>query len=91
MKTKLYLICYDIADKKRLYKVRKVVYSFAFGGQKSAVESYLSQKDLEKLIRKLFLRMDAEVDRINIVEVEKDAILLGKAKQLPFDKGTVVI
>ena len=42
-----YLICYDIFDKKRLYKVRKIVYSYALGGQKSALEAPLSKKELK--------------------------------------------
>ncbi|BCD68469.1 CRISPR-associated endonuclease Cas2 [Nitratiruptor sp. YY09-18] len=91
MKSRLYLICYDIADKKRLYRVRKIAYSFAFGGQKSAIESYLSQKELEILAKRLFFRMNSDEDKINIIEIEKNAILLGKAKQLPFDKGTIVL
>jgi len=91
MKTKLYIICYDIADKKRLYRVRKVAYSFAFGGQKSAVEALLSEKELERAANKIFLKINPNFDKVNIVEVEKDAILLGKAKQLSFDKGTIVI
>jgi len=91
MKTKFYIICYDIADKKRLYRVRKIAYSFAFGGQKSAVETYLSYKGLDTLARKLFLKIDPNFDKVNIVEVEKDTILLGKAKQLSFDKGTIIL
>jgi len=88
---KLYLVCYDISDKKRLYKIRKIAYSYAFGGQKSAIESYLSEKELKSLINKLILKMDTEQDRINIIEIEKKAILLGKAKQLPFDKGIIIL
>ena len=42
--TRNYLVCYDIADKKRLAKVRKVAYSYALGGQKSAVEAPLDVK-----------------------------------------------
>ncbi len=91
MKIRHYLICYDIADKKRLYRVRKVAYSFAFGGQKSAIESYLSQKELDKLAKRLFLKIDIEKDKINIIEVEERVILLGKAKRLIFDKGTIVV
>ena len=87
----LHLICYDIADPKRLAKVRKVAYGYAFGGQKSAVESYLTSKKLKKLLQEFLPLIDPEVDRINIIKVHKKAILLGKAKQLDFDKGTIVI
>lgn len=88
---KLYIVAYDITDKKRLYRVRKVAYSFAFGGQKSAVESYLSPKMLASLQKQLLRQMDIEKDRVNIIEVAKEAILLGKAKQLPFDKGSIIV
>ncbi len=88
---KLYIIAYDIADKKRLYRVRKVAYSFAFGGQRSAVESYLNEKMVVSLQRRLFRQIDIKQDRVNIIEVEKEAILLGKAKQLPFDKGSIIV
>ena len=33
-----FLVAYDIFDKKRLPKVKKVVYSYALGGQKSALK-----------------------------------------------------
>lgn len=89
--TSLYLLCYDIADPKRLGRVRKVAYSFAFGGQKSAVECYLDEKMLHALQRKLFAQIDPQKDKINIFKIKKDAILLGKAKQLPFDKGAIII
>ena len=36
-----FLVAYDIFDKKRLPKVKKVVYSYALGGQKSALEAPL--------------------------------------------------
>ena len=84
---KLYIVAYDIADPKRLAKVRKVAYSFAFGGQKSAVESYLDRRGLVQLQRRLFALIDPEYDKINILQVKEDAILLGRAKRLPFDKG----
>lgn len=88
---RLFIVAYDIADQKRLRKVREVAYSYAFGGQKSAVESYLTRKELERLERELLRYMDVEVDRVNIVEVQEDTILLGKAKRLDFDEGMVVI
>lgn len=88
---RLYLVAYDIADQKRLRKVREVVYSYAFGGQKSAVECYLTSKELERLERELLRNMDVGIDRVNIVEVYEEAILLGKAKRIDFDEGMVVL
>ena len=88
---KLYIVAYDIADPKRLAKVRKVAYSFAFGGQKSAVESYLDRAGLLRLQRRLLDLIEPECDKVNILEVKEEAILLGRAKRLPFDKGVIVV
>lgn len=87
----LYIVAYDIREPKRLAKVRKVAYAYAFGGQKSALESYLSKKLLDELVIKLRPLIKDE-DRINIIKVAaKDNIMLGIAKQLPFDKGTILL
>ena len=91
MAMKLYIVAYDIADPKRLSKVRKVAYSFAFGGQKSTVESYLDRAGLVHLERRMLALIDPERDKINIVSVKEEAILLGKAKRLSFDKGVIVV
>ena len=50
----MYLIAYDVSDLKRRKKVQKVAYSYAFGGQKSAVEALLNKKDLFELAKKNF-------------------------------------
>jgi CRISPR-associated protein Cas2 len=88
---KLYLVCYDITDQKRLRKIRKIAYGYAFGGQKSAIESYLDAKSLKRLRNKLLSHIDPNSDKINIVEVHPDPILLGKAKRLSFEKGAIVV
>ena len=88
---KLYIVCYDITDQKRLARVRKVAYGYAFGGQKSAVESYLTPPQLKALVKKLSTLIDPQTDRVNIIQVHKRAILLGKARQLDFDKGTIIL
>ncbi len=91
MPTKLYLVAYDISDPKRLAKIRKIAYSYAFGGQKSAVECYLRNYELKKLFLELSLNMDKTRDKINIIEISQNAILLGKAKRLDFDKGIIIV
>lgn len=88
---RLYLVAYDIADQRRLRKVREVAYSYAFGGQRSAVECYLTSKELARLERELLRFIDLEIDRVNIVEVYEEAILLGKAKRIDFDEGMIVL
>ena len=88
---RLYIVAYDIADPKRLARVRKVAYSYAFGGQKSAVESYLDPKSLQKLLKELHPLIDHDTDRINVIRVSPKAILLGKATRLSFDKGAILL
>lgn len=85
-----YIIAYDIPDKKRLVKVRKIAYSYALGGQKSAVEAPLDEKLMKSLVRELENIMEDD-DKINIIRVTKNPILLGKAKNLSFENNGVII
>lgn len=91
MDIKNYLVCYDIADKKRLVKVRKIVYSYALSGQKSALEAPLSDKYLKELILKLDSVIDKEVDRVNIIPFSKEPIVFGKSDYLDINKGVLII
>ncbi|WP_456488750.1 CRISPR-associated endonuclease Cas2 [Caminibacter pacificus] len=86
----MYLIAYDVSDLKRRKKVQKVAYSYAFGGQKSAVEALLNKKDLFELAKKISAKIDLEKDRVHIVKVKK-FIFLGTAFEFSFDKGDIVI
>jgi CRISPR-associated endonuclease Cas2 len=88
--THYYLIAYDIADPKRLNKVRKIAYSYALGGQKSAVEAPLTQKDLKILVARLLKVMRKE-DKVNIIMVEEEPLLFGKADFIKYDKGLILI
>jgi len=86
-----YLVCYDISDAKRLRKVAKVVYSYAIGGQKSALEVPASRTELESLIGKLDAMIDHDQDRIHIVRFIDEPILLGCADFLGYDEGMVIV
>ncbi|GAB6044533.1 CRISPR-associated endonuclease Cas2 [Caminibacter profundus] len=86
----MYLIAYDVIDNKRRYRVRKIAYSYAFGGQKSAVEALLDKKEVYELARKLSAKIDLSEDRVHIVKVRK-FIYLGVAKELKFDNGDIII
>ena len=85
-----YLICYDIFDKKRLYKVRKIVYAYALGGQKSALEAPLSKRDLKELITKLLQVIKPE-DKINIIPFYNEPLCFGKGDFIKFEKGLIII
>ncbi len=90
MRTEYYLICYDIADKKRLRKVRKVAYGYALGGQKSAVEAPLDAKLLKELVAKLE-KLIRDNDKINIIAIEGEPFCFGKADFIGYDKGVIIL
>lgn len=89
---KLYLICYDIKDLKRLAKVRRIAYSYALGGQKSALEALLDRVSLKELESRLAEVIDHDEDYVNIIEIEENPMLFGIAKPLPInEKGDIII
>jgi len=90
LQTQYYLICYDIADKKRLRKVRKVAYGYALGGQKSAVEAPLDKKLLKELVKKL-QKLIRDNDKINIIAIEGEPLCFGKADFIGYDKGVIIL
>ena len=87
---KYYLICYDIFDKKRLARVRKIAYSYALGGQKSALEAPLNNNYLQELVNKLKSEIKPE-DKINIIEISNNPLCFGKANYIEFDKGVIIV
>lgn len=91
MSSSLYLIAYDICNEKRLYKTRKTVYPFALGGQKSALEAPLFAKELNKLVGKLSKIINHDIDKVNIIKIQDNPILLGKNNFITFENGSIVI
>ena len=67
----MYLICYDVINAKKRRKIKDISYSYAFGGQKSAVETMLNKKELNEVARKISAKMDLEKDKVHIVKVKK--------------------
>lgn len=76
-----YLIAYDIADSKRLYRIHKQVEAYAIGGQKSFYECWLTLHEFVKLKANVTALMDNAEDRIFIYQLHKDTEpeLFGKA------------
>lgn len=87
---KNYLICYDIADKKRLSKVRKIAYAYALGGQKSAVEAPLDNKALKTLIKRLNSLIKNN-DKVNIILFDGEPLCFGKANFIEYNKGVIIL
>jgi CRISPR-associated endonuclease Cas2 len=87
---KTFLIAYDIFDDKRLRKVKKIVSNFCSDGQKSAREAYLNHSLTKELLHQLEEIIEDE-DKVNIIQIKKRPILLGKASFLEFEYEGMVI
>ena len=86
-----FLVAYDIFDIKRLPKVKRVVYSFSLGGQRSALEAPLTHSFMNGLVKQL-LNLTKEEDKLNIIKFLDKPILLGKAKHIAYEnKGVVIV
>jgi len=88
---KNYLLCYDIADPKRLYQVRKHSYPLAFGGQKSALQTPLSKSEAKKFLKQLLKFIKPTEDKINLIEVYDNPIILGKNIDIKYEEGAIII
>jgi len=85
-----FLVAYDVFDKKRLPKIKKIVYSYALGGQKSALEVPLNKNLTKELIVEIE-RVIKKKDKLNIIKVMGEPILLGKAQHIPYKHHGVII
>ena len=89
--SKHYVIAYEILSPKRAVRVRKLLYEYAFGGQKSVLEIPLSNKRELTLLLKELKPLLSEEDSVNIIEVNNSIKLFGKADVLKYDKGVVIV
>ncbi len=87
---KSYLVSYDIFDVSRLRKVAKIVEAYRLKGQKSSWETPLDHQKMTKLIEALEELLEAG-DKVNIIAIRGEPILLGKAKSITHQKGGLVI
>ncbi len=65
----LFLVTYDIANCKRLYRVARLLKSFGVRVQRSAFECDLSQPLLEQMVFLLRQTIDPRQDRVHIYRV----------------------
>ena len=91
MKSKNYFLAYDIEDDKRRRRVADIAYSYALGGQKSALEMVLTLADVKSLMQSIDSEIDCHRDRVHIVSVADDVILIGKAKKIKYKEGVILI
>lgn len=87
----LFLVAYDIVQSKRRAKVAKLVYSYALGGQKSALEVPICKDKVKELKKAIKMNIDQSTDKVNIIKVEEMPILLGTAMHVEYDDGMVFV
>lgn len=66
----LFLICYDVASPKRLYRVHKFLLGYKVGGQKSFFECWLTPAELRTVRSGLLARLDLKKDRAHIFQLD---------------------
>jgi CRISPR-associated protein Cas2 len=80
MRTKTFLICYDIHNKTRLRRVHKAVRDFGIAVQYSVFKAELDPKKLDELITLLKSLIKPDVDNVNFYSLNpKETICLGIA------------
>ena len=79
--TRLYIATYDIADPRRLYRLRQLVRQRATGGQKSVFECFLTSTARHELLAQALSIIDEGEDRFALLQVEErtKSVLLGTA------------
>lgn len=86
-----YLLCYDIADEKRLYRVAKLCYAYALGGQKSALEMPLEREEIAVLRSAIEQLIDPQKDRVHFVPFLAEPELYGRADFVTYEEGMIIL
>jgi CRISPR-associated protein Cas2 len=63
----LYLVCYDVSDRRRLRRVWRVVRPWRLGGQRSVHECAFTAGEVDALIRALRREIDPAEDRVHVI------------------------
>lgn len=70
MKRQLYLIFYDVRERKRLKRVHDTLMGFSISTQKSFFECWLLKHECRTLLNTLEQIIDATQDRIHIFQLD---------------------
>ena len=71
--------------------MRKHSYPLAFGGQKSALQTPLSKSEAKKFLKQLLKFIKPTEDKINLIEVYDNPIILGKNIDIKYEEGAIII
>lgn len=66
----LYLVCYDVTDNRRLYRVHRYLAGYRVGGQKSFFECWLTRAELNEVCRTLAGLLDVDEDRAHVFQLD---------------------
>lgn len=88
----LYLICYDIANPRRLSRVYRFLRGYRIGGQKSFLECWLTPAELRDVQVGLTLRMNLAEDRAHLFQLDprQQSTCLGAA-MLPHQGAFMIL
>lgn len=86
-----YLLCYDIAHPKRLYKTRKIAYALSLGGQKSALHVLLTHSETLRALSSFKKVIKEKEDKINIIEVHPQPVMLGRGLNICYEEGAIIL
>lgn len=90
MRKKDFLLCYDIADKKRLSKIAKIIEVDAMRIQRSVYfYEQISKKELKNLIDKVLIVLDEKADDFRVYTIKNKGVFLGDAIDL--DKPLILL
>lgn len=83
MDRKDFLICYDIADEKRVGKIGKLVEKNAMRIQRSVYfYEQVTKEELTVLVEKVLTILDEEADDLRVYVIKNKGIALGEAVDL---------
>lgn len=90
-----YLVCYDIADPKRLRKVARACEDFGYRKQLSVFLCRLSATDMVRLRNRLYDLISLESDQVLLIPLCAGCVdkmtALGRPTDLPASKDTVLV
>lgn len=78
----LYLVCYDVADPRRLRRVHRFLLGYKAGGQKSFFECWLTPAELRHVQDELTRLLDVATDRAHLFQLDprQAVVYLGRAR-----------
>lgn len=85
-----WLICYDVADPKRLRRTFKELQDAALPLQKSVFLAELTQAELERLLLRLADCINPQEDRLQVFVLHEPAAQRSLGQQVPAGKTWVV-